>query len=724
MEIRDTTYSFHRSKRNKPCDLCRRQRRKCVPGENRCIRCDQMHLDCTYEDVLSSSAEDGENAEEKARMLEEVSEIEQQMLVIKEEMNTVRVAAGLPGLYSFMELESVGSSDGYPHSPSNHSTTTDYNDDGSMPRTMILDGTPNLVCPPSPASSSASTITEYSDDDIPSHNITDSSFSSRRASPPELSPGTSLERPIKRRAHLHFKDDYSAIERLNWKLTLRSSGIRIHTKIHSFQDLVAFALSNFDHMNSEDPVNPLSPSYLQRHNVEKMIVTTPVLTLGNSTITVVMDSLLNHPGPSITDLVRPVLDYEATLTNHLLNAYFACTNLVTPLYHQPTFTRLFRNRNDSGSLSLVNAIAALATTRHCDHVRQLGSQVLSVDIQLRVGEHFARQSRDFLGEVFDEPGFSLMAALGALAQYKLAHLEISQGWLYLNMALQIAEKIRPLYERERNPDDLDGMAEREMFKRTFYFILTTGMRFGFFEDKASSQSPTFKITTALQDARRLGPSTPLPLEDALPVQYYHHLLSLGDYQFDSHFIEMQQVYTRFHGQISVDSCTHIERVLTTWYQRLPLQLKLTPHLFQYLDAAEIAEHEPYTLSLAITYYACWLNVHTHFLPPIGSAAADAVPNRLMVRSLTICVKSANIVTTLATRLHNKFPCYLDPHMLLHACDVHLRTAQARDVRLAAVGQRNLKECLRILKDSVGVGKEAGSRYWEKLGDVMQRELGG
>ncbi|RUP46282.1 hypothetical protein BC936DRAFT_147130 [Jimgerdemannia flammicorona] len=144
MEIRDTTYSFHRSKRNKPCDLCRRQRRKCVPGENRCIRCDQMHLDCTYEDVLSSSAEDGENAEEKARMLEEVSEIEQQMLVIKEEMNTVRVAAGLPGLYSFMELESVGSSDGYPHSPSNHSTKTDYNDDGSMPRTMILDGTPNL----------------------------------------------------------------------------------------------------------------------------------------------------------------------------------------------------------------------------------------------------------------------------------------------------------------------------------------------------------------------------------------------------------------------------------------------------------------------------------------------------------------------------------------------------------------------------------------------------
>lgn len=105
---RDTIYSFHRSKRNKPCDPCRRQRRKCVPGEQdgRCTRCDQMQLQCTHEYVLTpAAADEAENAEEKARMVHAVAGIEQQMRRIEKEMTTVRAAAGLPRIYSVSALE-------------------------------------------------------------------------------------------------------------------------------------------------------------------------------------------------------------------------------------------------------------------------------------------------------------------------------------------------------------------------------------------------------------------------------------------------------------------------------------------------------------------------------------------------------------------------------------------------------------------------------------------
>lgn len=515
------------------------------------------------------------------------------------------------------------------------------------------------------------------------------------------------------------------LERLNWTLTLRSGGLRIHTHIRTFQDLVNFALANFDYMNSEDPHNPLSTPYLERHNEDELTVTATILTLGDSALYVVRNALITQIPPTV-DLSKSTLNLENTLMNNLVSAYFACTNIILPFFYRPTFDRLFCNKQDPVSLAVVSSLAALAASRHCHHIRGLGAHLLPVDVQLRVCEHFARNARDYLGEVFDEPGFGPMAVLTALAMCKFAFLDITQGWLYINMGLRIAEQIKLRYLRDGS-HDLDDLAEREMFRRSFYYILTTGLRFGYFDSTLDSKARTFEINNTLQEARKLGPLTPLPGEDPLPVLYLHQVLCLGDYQFDYRFAEMQYIYSgdsaRISARVSVESCTYVERALITWYHRLPPQLKLTPHLFQYLDASEIAQRDPYSIILAMGFYACWLSIHVHFLPPLREQDTAGPPSKLALRSLTICVKSANIVTTLATDLHKRFPCKLDPHLLLHACDVHLKTSGANDMRLAAMGKRNLRECLRILKDTIGVGREVGlSRYWKEMGVTLKIEL--
>ncbi|RUS22090.1 hypothetical protein BC937DRAFT_90421 [Endogone sp. FLAS-F59071] len=723
---RDTIYSFHRSKRNKPCDSCRRQRRKCVPGEQdgRCTRCDQMHLQCTHEYVLTpTAADEAENAEEKARMVHVVAGIEQQMRRMEKEMTTVRVAAGLPGIYPVSSLERKWDSQygarsrSRSRSPSNDSTITDY----SIEDNCVSDESYNTGCPPSPTISTSSIETESHDNDKTSQKNSDSGSSGYITPAEPTSNSNLLERPTKRQAICKFKDNSADFERLNWTLTLRSGGLRIHTHIRTFQDLVNFALTNFDHMNSEDPHNPLSAPYLERHNEDGLTVTTSILTLGDSAVVVITNALSTQIPPTI-DLSKSALNLENSLMNHLVSAYFACTNVILPFFYRPTFDRLFCDKQDPGSLAVVSSLAAFAASRHCNHVCGLGAHLLPIDLQLRASEHFARNARDYLGEVFDEPGFGPMTALCALAQYKFSSLDITQGWLYINMGLRMAEQIKLRYLRGGS-HDLDDLAEREMFKRSFYYVLTTGLRFGLFGPTLDPKARTLKINYTLQEARKLGPPTPLPGEDPLPVLYYRQLLCLSDYQFDYRFTEMQRIRGDTSARVSVESCTYIEHALITWYNRLPPQLKLTPHLFQYLDASEIAQRDPYTINLAMGFYACWLSIHVHFLPPLREQDTADPPSKLALRSLTICVKSANIVTTLATYLHKHFPCKLDPHLLLHACDVHLKTSGANDVRLAAVGKRNLRECLRILKEAIGVGREVGlSRYWKEMGVMLRIEL--
>ncbi|RUS25237.1 hypothetical protein BC938DRAFT_472444, partial [Jimgerdemannia flammicorona] len=77
---------------------------------------------------------------------------------------------------------------------------------------------------------------------------------------------TKVSRPTKRRTlNLNYQPDLEMFRQLNWKITIRSGGIRIHTDLCTFQDLMDFALHNTDRMHSNDPENPLSPAYLLRY---------------------------------------------------------------------------------------------------------------------------------------------------------------------------------------------------------------------------------------------------------------------------------------------------------------------------------------------------------------------------------------------------------------------------------------------------------------------------
>lgn len=524
----------------------------------------------------------------------------------------------------------------------------------------------------------------------------------------------------------------------NWKITIRPDGIRIHTDIRNFQDLVDLTLVNTEHMRPDDPENPLSPTYLLRHRGRRptMHVTVMNFALGDSSVTIFKRAMARRATEPVSQvwILQPAIEME--MVQHLYDAYFACQNLLYPLFHRPTFTRLYYDARDPTSSAVICAMCATLTLSQCEHTTPLFRRHgLSTEEQRRVAHHFAAKARDLLGEVFDEPSFGTMMVMGLLLQFVLVSLDVSKVFLYTATSLSVAETLKQSYTC--HPDTTggeDARATREMFKRGYHFLCVTAAKFRFLQE----YDTPYVIAPPRIDLRVLGPPEPLPGEDgplARCVQWYRHLLELGDYQLADDYVDMHYLYSKLSDRLPLEACVQVETSLFKWWADLPPSFRLTPNIFEYVSPEEMARADFYTLNLTLCFYACWLTVHAHFLPQVqqtGLSAAKSSPlsamgaesAKLALRSLTVCVRSANIVTAVAEHAHERWPCKFDAHMLLHACDVHHRLSMMDDVRLAAMGRRNLMKSLKIVRESilggglVNDGRDHVARYYTCLAEAL------
>ncbi|RUO99948.1 hypothetical protein BC936DRAFT_140736 [Jimgerdemannia flammicorona] len=297
--------SFHN--RNSPCQACRRSRRKCLPGTDGndggpCGRCERLKFECVHEaPSLKGVAKLDETEEdeivEKAQMIEDVAELQRQLASLEKEVQTMRVVtdADFPPLVPLEELA------GWP--------------------SMEID------IPSSPWSSDL-TISEVSEDDgDTSHNIAWSPQSTLINSPTitAVSPHQPSPTWTFQNAHYH-----------NWKVTLRPQGLRIHTNIRSFQDLMDFALVNTDHMRADDPENPLSSAYLNRFHRPLQKVTMTDFPLEDSSAWIFLKVLDRRKADQALPIEIIRAGIENTVAGLLYNAYFACLNLYRPLFYRPT----------------------------------------------------------------------------------------------------------------------------------------------------------------------------------------------------------------------------------------------------------------------------------------------------------------------------------------------------------------------------------------------------
>ncbi|RUS30527.1 hypothetical protein BC938DRAFT_479281 [Jimgerdemannia flammicorona] len=201
-------------------------------------------------------------------------------------------------------------------------------------------------------------------------------------------------------------------------------------------------------------------------------------------------------------------------------------------------------------------------------------------------------------------------------------------------------QLRPCYLLEPGAEDPDLQAEREMFKRLFYFLSSVGTKFQFLHDHGT----LYILDSSSMHVRVLGPPKPLPGEvgqAARAVSFFAYTIELGNYQFVDDLTDMQYIYAGLTDKLSVESCSRVETSLIRWYNDLPATYRVTPNIFQYLSPEELARADPYTLSLTLCFYICWLSLHAHFLPPLEPNDLDAFATesdaaKLSLRSLTIC----------------------------------------------------------------------------------------
>ncbi|RUP03948.1 hypothetical protein BC936DRAFT_140569, partial [Jimgerdemannia flammicorona] len=196
MDVNATSDGTFR-RRSNPCESCRRNRRKCVPNshdnDGPCFHCERKKLPCVYD--LPKEKENPDEldevddvVEERAQMIEDVAELQRQLASFEKEVVVLRAVPDFPASEAMMELDGVEID----------STISQLTTDGELSSSTIDAGM-------------STPATTFSD---------------------EANSVTTVSHPTKRRTpNMNYQPDLEMFRQLNWKITIRSGGIRIHTDI-------------------------------------------------------------------------------------------------------------------------------------------------------------------------------------------------------------------------------------------------------------------------------------------------------------------------------------------------------------------------------------------------------------------------------------------------------------------------------------------------------------
>lgn len=716
--------SRKRIKRNHPCEACRLQRRKCNPQPDGgpCQRCRLMRRECVYKRSTVPHGEPAEPTEMELKMLEEVEIVEEELEELESEVARI-------SRKDKVKLEKKGEDDDAHNCRSSASFTLLLGVCGywyySLSTILLI----ITASSPGPISTSHHLLSGYSMDADPPLDLNQEMHS--KALVPTSGHGTVLPWDPRR---------LDILNRLNWTLTIRSGRMRIKTNIRNFQDLINVATNNFDNMHSlDDPTNILSPTYLHAQRKESVLrVTTNHSNLRDASITIVKYASSTDIQGDIFSNVQANIENQIVRT--LVDSFFACANHTNPIIHRPTFDRLFWKPKDPTSSPVVAALCAITTMHDCKNSLPYTGKV---PIHL-MGEHFASRARDLFEDSFDSPTLEAMIGLLYMIQYRVFSLDASKASNYAGLAISMGDALSkqlncsgPVQSRYKP----EAWAEREIFKRCFYHLFVSILRYQLLFNRGSLQG----IASLFGIIGPLGYPEPLPDEDPamrVAVLAWRHELVLGFIKFTDRRYAVASMVARLSDTLPVDTCSEVERSLINWYNNLHPEFRVTQGIFQAIDPAVLAggSYHPAVVTIIIGFYDSWQMIHEHFLPfgPKGEDNArnqedtEDNPSGLSLRSLTICVKASAIVLQLAEHLYERHFCYFNPHMLMYSCDLYYRLTLAKDERLAAYGRESLAKGLHLIKEALEKynskkdrnGRERNvAKYYMKLKESLQHELG-
>jgi Fungal specific transcription factor domain/Fungal Zn(2)-Cys(6) binuclear cluster domain len=364
------------------------------------------------------------------------------------------------------------------------------------------------------------------------------------------------------------------------------------------------------------------------------------------------------------------------LATHLFDLYFNRGHHAFLAIYRPAFTRDILHGGPYATKFLINAVFA-AASKYSDRpeVRD------DIADPRTSGARFFRRCEALLTANSTLPSSDIPTAAGLalLASAVLTRGSVTKSWLYGGMA------IRMIYDLGLHIDTHDprvGMEEIEIRRRLFWsaFVydkvqsLYLGRPFMIHPEDANVPDSLLDMMEErdlyMPYVDPTDPKAPNPKAHATP---YH---SVSNFQALCRLCKImariiQQLYLAGVSTRSSARLTHNDRLLSTWYYRLPDYLSFKPWLFENLKPVA-----PNIMVMNTTFHSVVILLHRPFL------SHDQLSEDQRVKSYQKCSAAARAITSILRCYRSNYTLrgapYLASYAVYVACTIHIRNAGLGD----------------------------------------------
>ncbi|RUO96085.1 hypothetical protein BC936DRAFT_142655 [Jimgerdemannia flammicorona] len=519
------------------------------------------------------------------------------------------------------------------------------------------------------------------------------------------------------------------VQHFGWKVTFSRSGIRIHTTIRSFQDLLQFATTSLRTVLASEPTHPLSG--VTGREGTMMITKTKVMSNFGSQLVKVLRSAYRDehrtntmipPRTSFNSLTSDATFYNANMTKilveNVLEVYLACTYSTFPIIHH-SIARQLVNHRDPISNPVVCSLVACVLRWNCPHA--LRNHFLNQMRSQSIADSLYERARDLMNDtMFDEPDIASFITLFYNSQHAMANLQLKKAWHLRGLAFSMANVMIQTRYRGMTSSTLGQQpvpsvtaAEWETFKRIQWVNLTIegGLAHCILHEASIPQDV---IRQHLDDI-----GLPQPVADE--TDHTRRSVVAMSSLFHCTKIPFTQIHTDSDSdQIALREIAEAETNIRAWYHSVPEELRLPT--YDTLTPDEVAgistaSSDQFSIYLSIQYHYMIIRIHEHFLPDATSTEPSA-----SLRSQLICMRCAHLTTAMFKNLARTFTCHFYVHMLFKTCDVHYRNTKSQDPAIRKEAERDLASSLNVARTTFFYrGKERESGGGNLLGFVKSLE---
>ncbi|CEP11348.1 hypothetical protein [Parasitella parasitica] len=493
----------------------------------------------------------------------------------------------------------------------------------------------------------------------------------------------------------------------NWRLRIKNGSFQIETGIRNINELMHFNPNvsylspiSYGSSRSSESNNEILLSFEKESSASLIPFTLKILAR----------SLIDRTiGPPVSVLIPSLLLLDPELlVDQLIDIYFRCHNVYSPLVHENSHRNRLKTIQDPLTDLITLSICSYVCSTPCQHL------LFSPREQRNMGDYFYAKAKDIILDQFDQPEKRLenAIAINLLMQYLQITLKFSESRQFVSMAYQILIDLRNDYPEfritgstDQETAALDHVAhqypttdiDKMLFTRHMTVSALTSRLLDFVASDSTNNSDFhFPIWKYVADE---------PDETKRFVESQNWIINLHNQGFVKNFlVNIHRIQLGKASSLSFESIVRMEQVMKEYTEVIPAELRLCDDLSDVKKCYDAIEQTTDSVLLVnfVQYHFLNIGIYSSFLQPKAvSDQSQQLLSLVQQHSLSESLKSARLLIHAIHRLaaaDTKSCNYIlsaSKHFF-HALDVLILLSLSPNKQISKEAGLMMKSCLEEL----------------------------